>query len=268
VKFHLAIPKLRRPAESSKGSSPTHARGRLAVLLGIAVGAPALIAAANFVPASPLNGFLDPVLGPVHDLLWHPAGSTANAPADDGGREARLARARARIAATSGTPAGGAAVTGGATDPVASGSDPTVLLVMPAVTVTPGPADSMMAAAGSADSAETPMAGAEALDRGPEVTYASGGRDPFRSLLLADPDYSLLDLEDARLVGVAWNHEQMMAMIEDKRGRAWSLRDGDHVQNGRLVRVTTSAAVFDTWLFGNSERKVLELIPKEEESQP
>jgi len=270
VKFRMKIPTLRRPSAPRQEDSPRRIpSGRLIVLLAVAVGAPTLIAGANFIPQSPFYGQLNPVLAPVRDLLWHPSESTVKA-LDNGEREARLARARERLANPPGAPvvvAGGPAVP--ASSPGGPVSEPAVAaMAIPTLKDTVVTVAEAAAESAPVDSAEVPMSAAVALDRGPDITYAGGGRDPFRSLLLATPDFSLLDLEAARLVGVAWNHQQMVAMIEDKRGRNWSLREGDHVQNGRLIRVSANGAVFDTWLFGNSERKVLELIPKEEESQP
>jgi hypothetical protein len=212
--------------------------GRPRLLVGIALTVVAAAGAAYWIPGSPVREIIRSKLA---------------------GRASSLEAAPTGRAVTRRAPA--AAVTTAASTP---GSSAAVAAPPAAVPVPDGAADAPDSSAMSA-SVPAPSAG---LDRGPAVVYGAGGRDPFRSLLLEEPDYSLVNIEDARLVGVAWTDEQMVAMVEDRRGHTWSLRAGDRVQYGRVVSVSQYAAVFDVSFFGKSERRTLELIPKEEESQP
>lgn len=249
LKFRFTRRQSVQRIDPAKGAT-TRARRRR--LLLVSAGAAVVIlgaAGSDLLPMSPFRGWAETMLLPGH------AGTSSSEAVPT--REARLARARARMAAEkAASPAG--------LSPAASNVVVTAETVGPMLPPEAAAHDSSAGGAAATDSASIQAA----LDRGPAMVYSAGGRDPFRSLLLETPDSTLCDVDQARLVGVAWNDEQMVAMIEDHRGQTWSLREGDRVMSGRIVGITKGAAIIDTWLFGNAQRKVLQLIPKSEESKP
>jgi hypothetical protein len=101
------------------------------------------------------------------------------------------------------------------------------------------------------------------LRREKPFVYESGGRrDPFRPLIWEgkkgqDIVTNLLVLDGAVLTGVVWSEGEYLAMVRDKNGRTFFLRDGDSVFRGRVVSVSQTKAVFQLAEFGEVERVTL-----------
>jgi hypothetical protein len=106
---------------------------------------------------------------------------------------------------------------------------------------------------------------ASVFHRETPVTYeALGRRDPFRALLTddkgkADIDTDLLLLEGAVLKGVVWSEGQYLAIVKDKSGRTFFLREGDPIYQGRVMMVTQSQAVFEIADFGDYDQITLKV---------
>jgi hypothetical protein len=99
--------------------------------------------------------------------------------------------------------------------------------------------------------------------------YDSGGRrDPFRALIWEgkkgeDVVTDLLRLDGAVLTGVVSSEGEYLAMVRDKDGRNFFLREGDSVFRGRVVSVTQTKAVFQLAEFGEVERVTLNVRANE-----
>lgn len=97
--------------------------------------------------------------------------------------------------------------------------------------------------------------------------YSSfGSRDPFRSLLAGpfEPKVQeLLDLRTVRLVGVLWEPDEHIAMVQDGQGFGYILRPGDRVRNGNIVSVSEEALVARLHVFGQTTRVTLRLQREE-----
>jgi hypothetical protein len=97
------------------------------------------------------------------------------------------------------------------------------------------------------------------------IAYNSAGRrDPFRALIVdekkeGEVDTDLLRLENAVLSGVVWSMGQYMAMVKDKDGKTFFLREGDAVFQGRVLSVTQSNATFEVTDFGDYDRVTLKV---------
>lgn len=93
-----------------------------------------------------------------------------------------------------------------------------------------------------------------------------GTRDPFRSLLAGtfEPKLQeLLDLHTARLVGVVWEDDEHVAMVQDSQGFGYTLRPGDRVRNGNVISVNKDAMVARLHVFGQTTRVTLRLQREE-----
>ena len=100
--------------------------------------------------------------------------------------------------------------------------------------------------------------------------YEPGGRrDPFRPLISEMKRgetivTDLLRLEEAVLTGVVWSSGEYLAMVRDKDGRNFFLREGDAVFRGKVVSVTQTKAVFQLVDFGEVEHVTLTVRANEE----
>lgn len=100
--------------------------------------------------------------------------------------------------------------------------------------------------------------------------YEPGGRrDPFRPLISEMKRgesivTDLLRLEGAVLTGVVWSSGEYLAMVRDKDGRNFFLREGDAVFRGKVVSVTQTKTVFQLVDFGEVERVTLTVRANEE----
>ncbi len=96
----------------------------------------------------------------------------------------------------------------------------------------------------------------------PFVYSSRGRRDSFRPLITDSKKgevvkTDLLQLEGAVLTGVVWSGGEYLAMVKDKDGRSFFLRQGDSVYRGKVITVTQKKAVFRLVEFGEVERITL-----------
>lgn len=106
------------------------------------------------------------------------------------------------------------------------------------------------------------------------VDYESGGRrDPFRALIVDEKksgseeiETELLKLEGAILTGVVWAEGQYLALVKDKAGRNFFLREGDPIYQGHVTLVTQSQASFEISDFGDYQKVVLKVRVKDKDS--
>jgi len=94
--------------------------------------------------------------------------------------------------------------------------------------------------------------------------YQSWGRpDLFAALVSGDfqpgEAAELVDVNNAKLVGVMWGPTDRFALVEDGSGNGYILRVGDRVQNGRVLAVQTSSLVASVSLYGITNRVILRL---------
>jgi hypothetical protein len=91
-------------------------------------------------------------------------------------------------------------------------------------------------------------------------------RDPFRPLLVDarsqekdDPDPDLLRMDGAKLQGVVWADGQYMALVKDKSGKIFFLREGDSINQGHVLMVSQAQAVFEIADFGDYDQITLKV---------
>ncbi|MCX6600385.1 MAG: hypothetical protein NT025_02340 [bacterium] len=93
---------------------------------------------------------------------------------------------------------------------------------------------------------------------------AAGRRDPFRALLVDEKkegeiETDLLRLEGATLRGVVWSDGTYLALVSDKDGKSFVLREGDPVYQGRVLSVTQARATFEVSDFGDYQQIILKV---------
>ncbi|MFZ5433661.1 MAG: hypothetical protein ACOZB3_07810 [Calditrichota bacterium] len=91
-----------------------------------------------------------------------------------------------------------------------------------------------------------------------------GNRDPFRALIRDEKkegeiETDLLRLENAVLTGVVWSEGEYLALVKDKDGKSFFLREGDPVYQGRVLSVTQSRVELEVTEFGDYERVTLKI---------
>jgi hypothetical protein len=122
----------------------------------------------------------------------------------------------------------------------------------------------------SAPDASSPDGGRNPLERTvfrreqPIAYHAAGHRDPFRALLVdskkdGDIHTDLLLMDGATLTGVVWSNQKYLAMVKDKDGTSFFLREGDPIYRGRVVEITQAQAVFEVSSFGDYDRITLKV---------
>jgi len=72
-----------------------------------------------------------------------------------------------------------------------------------------------------------------------------------------------LRVNGAVLTGVVWSGGEYLAMVRDKDGNNFFLRQGDAVFRGNVVAVTQTKAVFRVVEFGQVERVTLRVSANE-----
>jgi hypothetical protein len=93
-----------------------------------------------------------------------------------------------------------------------------------------------------------------------------GTQDPFRSLLSGEFEprlQELVDLHTASLVGVMWETDEIIGMVQDAAGYGYCLRPGDPVKHGSVVSVTRDALVGRLNIFGQTTQVTLRLQREE-----
>lgn len=97
------------------------------------------------------------------------------------------------------------------------------------------------------------------------IAYSSNGRrDPFRALITDEKkegpiQTELLIVDGAVLTGIVWADEQYLAMIRDKDGRSFFLREGDAVYSGRVSSVNQNFVTIDISEFGDYHQVTLKV---------
>lgn len=97
------------------------------------------------------------------------------------------------------------------------------------------------------------------------IAYMSNGRrDPFRALITDEKkegpiQTELLLVDGAVLTGIVWADGQYLAMIRDKDGRSFFLREGDAVYSGRLSSVNQNFVTIDISEFGDYRKVTLKV---------
>jgi len=89
-----------------------------------------------------------------------------------------------------------------------------------------------------------------------------GKRDPFMPVLEEESD-TLLNVADAKLIGIVRDPTGYIALLEDKGGKGYILREGDRVRKGRVVKIKPQSVVFAIFDFGFTRRVELKLEGKE-----
>lgn len=117
------------------------------------------------------------------------------------------------------------------------------------------------------DSTEDTTAPLPATLRENSYFYGSfGTRDPFKSLLAGDFSprlQELVDLHTVTLVGVVWEPDEIMGMVQDTQGFGYSLRPGDAVKNGVVTSITPDAVSARLTVFGQTTQLTLRLQHEE-----
>lgn len=97
-----------------------------------------------------------------------------------------------------------------------------------------------------------------------EYFYQSHGRpDLFAALVTGEFEPAaaaeLVDVNNAKLVGVMWGATDRFALVEDGSGNGFILRVGDRVNNGRVVSIQENNLVASISLYGITSRVILRL---------
>lgn len=127
--------------------------------------------------------------------------------------------------------------------------------------------DHAEAAVESANQAQSPAeASANRVQsiRTNDYFYQSWGRpDLFGALVTGEFEpgeaAELVDVNNAKLVGVMWGPTDQFALVEDGSGNGYILRVGDRVSNGRVVAVQKKSLVASVSLYGITNRVILRL---------
>ena len=98
----------------------------------------------------------------------------------------------------------------------------------------------------------------------PIVYKSEGRRDPFRALISdekkeGEVKTDLLRLDQAVLTGIVWSSGDYVAMVRDKDGKSFFLREGDRIYQGRVVDVEQSKVIFEVSEFGDYRRITLDV---------
>ena len=123
------------------------------------------------------------------------------------------------------------------------------------------------AAQSAAVQAESPAdASAQRVEsiRTNDYFYQSWGRpDLFAALVSGEFEpgeaADLVDVNNAKLVGVMWGPTDRFALVEDGSGNGYILRVGDRVSNGRVIAVQKKSLVASVSLYGITNRVILRL---------
>jgi hypothetical protein len=97
------------------------------------------------------------------------------------------------------------------------------------------------------------------------IAYNSAGRrDPFRALITDEKkegqvQTDLLIVDGADLTGIVWAEGQYLAMIRDKDGHSFFLREGDAVYKGRVSSVNQTNVIIEISDFGDYHQVTLKV---------
>ncbi len=105
----------------------------------------------------------------------------------------------------------------------------------------------------------------EKLQEKETFSYSAGGkRDPFKPLIgWAPKEDTLLDVRDARVVGIIWSPEEKYALIQAADGKIYTVEEGDRVKDGKVSTIGKREVVFTLWELGRTKRLTLGIKEKE-----
>ncbi|MEA3431139.1 MAG: AMIN domain-containing protein [candidate division WOR-3 bacterium] len=93
---------------------------------------------------------------------------------------------------------------------------------------------------------------------------AEGKRDPFKPLIGRAPmEDTLLDVRDARVVGIIWSPEEKYALIQAADGKIHTVEEGDRVKDGKVSTIGKREVIFTLWELGRTKRLTLGIKEKE-----
>jgi len=98
------------------------------------------------------------------------------------------------------------------------------------------------------------------------IAYNSyGRRDPFIPVDQGGADNGI-DIDQMKVVGIIWQSEQPMAILEHNReaGVSFTIKEGDPVHNGRVARISRDGVSFDISEYGISRSYSLKLVSSKE----
>lgn len=103
-----------------------------------------------------------------------------------------------------------------------------------------------------------------------KVSYNSyGKRDPFEPLIKPGKEevQTGLNLEGAKLVGILWGSKGYLALVKDRGGKGYVLKEGDKIQYGWVSKITQNSVTFVVVQFGIRTEVTLKLKEKGEVSR-
>lgn len=105
----------------------------------------------------------------------------------------------------------------------------------------------------------------EKLEEKATFSYsAEGKRDPFKPLIgWAPKEDTLLDVRDARVVGIIWSPEEKYALIQAADGKIYTVEEGDRVKDGKVSTIGKREVIFTLWELGRTKRLTLGIKEKE-----
>lgn len=91
-----------------------------------------------------------------------------------------------------------------------------------------------------------------------------GKRDPFKPYIGTPSKDTLLDVSTAVIVGIMWSPDERYALAEDASSKAFILREGDPVSNGKVLTIEKKEVTFLMRVFGGTKKVTLKIIPRKE----
>jgi hypothetical protein len=142
----------------------------------------------------------------------------------------------------------------------AAADEPAVENSEPAVVPAETPAEGAVQAQSPADASAERVRSIRTND----YFYQSWGRpDLFAALVTGEFEpgeaADLVDVNNAKLVGVMWGPTDQFALVEDGTGNGYILRVGDRVSHGRVIAVQKKSLVASVSLYGITNRVILRL---------
>jgi len=89
-----------------------------------------------------------------------------------------------------------------------------------------------------------------------------GKRDPFEAITVVDENDSLLSVGGASLIGIIQKGGNFVALLKDREGKGFILKEGDRVRGGKVVKITEDRVIFFVRELGTSRKVVLQLKNK------
>jgi len=80
---------------------------------------------------------------------------------------------------------------------------------------------------------------------------------------LAPKEDTLLDVRNARVVGIIWSPEEKYALIQAADGKIHTVEEGDRVKDGKVSTIGKREVIFTLWELGRTKRLTLGIKEKE-----